>query len=458
MERIAGAFGAFAERYRRFFATRARDNSAVAERYLQGLAQASECTFEGMGAVVEAACPQRFQHFISNSPWDHEAVLAQLSCDADRLVGGKPESCLIIDETSFLKKGERSVGVARQWSGRLGKVDNCQVAVFAVLSDGQQNVPIDMRLYLPRQWVEDEARCARAGVPPAARQLRSKSEQALDLVRTARARGVRFQWVGVDAGYGKEPAFLRALDDAAEGFVTDVPRTQSVWTQRPEIGLPTRRPGQGRPATKRQASSHADTAEQVAQSFRAEDWQRLTLRDSTRGPLRVDIACRRIWVWDGEEANPRSWHLIVRREVGSPGTIKYTLSNAPADTPVLRLAQMQGQRYWVERVFEDAKSECGLADYQVLGWRAWHHHVTMVLLAMLFIAERRAAHHAEIDLLTSRDIVEILSEILPRKAEGRDALVRRINQRHERRRGAIRSRYRDQPRIATPSAHQPAKM
>ena len=194
--------------YRRFFATRARDNSAVAERYLQGLTQARECTFEGMAAVVEAACPQRFQHFISNSPWDHEAVLAQLGCDADMLVGGKPESCLIIDETSFIKQGERSVGVARQWSGRLGKIDNCQVAVFAVLSDGRQNVPIDMRLYLPRQWVEDEARCECAGVPPFARQLKSKSEHALDLVRTARARGVRFQSAGVDAGYGKEPAGL----------------------------------------------------------------------------------------------------------------------------------------------------------------------------------------------------------------------------------------------------------
>ena len=168
--------------------------------------------------------------------------------------------------------------------GAAGQGRRLQVAVFAVLSDGQQNVPIDMRLYLPRQWVEDEARCARAGVPPAARQLRSKSEQALDLVRTARARGVRFQWVGVDAGYGKEPAFLRALDDAAVGFVADVPRTQSVWTQRPSwLADPTARTG--RPATKRQASSHADTAEQVAQSFRAEDWQRLTLRDSTSGAL-----------------------------------------------------------------------------------------------------------------------------------------------------------------------------
>jgi len=443
VERIAQAFGAFAERYRRFFATRARDNSAVAECYLRGLSQAAACTFEGMAAVVEAACPQRFQHFISNSPWHHEAVLAQLAGDADRLVGGKPDSCLILDETSFIKQGKRSVGVARQWSGRLGKVDNCQVAVFAVLSDGQHNVPIDMRLYLPRQWVEDAARCERAGVPPAARRLKSKSEHALEMVRAARAGGVQFQWVGADAGYGKEPAFLRVLDDEQVVFVADVQRTQAVWTQSPEIGLPARRPGQGRPATKPRAASDPVTVEQVAQSLGAEDWHRVRLRDSTRGPLRVDIARRRVWVWDGEEAEPRRWHLVVRREVGSPSTIKYSLSNATAETPARRLAQMQGQRYWVERVFEDAKGECGLADYQALGWRAWHHHVTMVLLAMLFIAERRAAHQEEIDLLSARDIVEILREILPRKPEGREALVRRINQRHERRRGAIRSRHRD---------------
>ncbi len=442
MERIARAFGGFSEQYRQFFGTRTRDNSAVAERYLRGLTQASECTFEGMAAVVEAGCPQQFQHFISNSPWDHEPVLAQVARDADLLVGGTPESCLIIDETSFIKQGERSVGVARQWSGRLGKVDNCQVAVFAVLSDGRQNVPIDMRLYLPRKWVEDEARCTLAGVPASARELKSKSQHALDIVRAARARGVRFEWVGIDAGYGKEPAFLRALDDDEVMFAADVHRTQGVWQEEPQLAVPSRPPGKGRRATRRQASHSAVTVEQLARSFRAEDWARLVLRDSTRGPLRVDVACRRVWLWDGAEANPRCWHLIVRREVGSPKTIKYSLSNAPAETPRLRLAQMQGQRYWVERVFEDAKGECGLADYQALGWRAWHHHVTMVVLAMLFIAQQRAAHHDEIDLLTSRDIVEILTEILPRKEEGTAALVRRINQRHERRRGAIRSRHR----------------
>ena len=406
-----------------------------------------------MASVVDDSCAQQFQHFISNSPWDHEPVVAQIGRDADRLLGGKPSSCLIIDESSFAKQGERSVGVARQWSGRLGKVDNCQVAVFGVLTDGMRHTPVDMRLYLPKRWIDDPARCAQAGIPPDARTLTSKSEHALDIVREARARGMRFEWVGVDAGYGKEPAFLRALDNMNEVFVADVHRDQRIWTEPPVLAVPP--PGRGRPAQKRQATVVPVTVESLVKGLGAGerarergDWMRCELRDSTRGALRVDIAHRRVWVWDGEEDAPRCWHLVVRREIKSEKTIKYSLSNAPAETPVLRLAQMQGSRYWVERAFEDAKGECGLADYQALGWRAWHHHVAMVMLAMLFIAEQRVAHQPGLALLTPRDIVEMLKETLPRKPQGKEALVGRINQRHQRRRGAIESRFRTQRREA----------
>ncbi len=441
---IAEAYGRFLDRHGHFFRTRTRDNAAVARRYLSGLAQAEDCTFESMAAVVDDGCAQQYQHFISNSPWDHEPVVEQIGVDADRLLGGKPTSSLLIDESSFPKQGDRSVGVARQWTGRLGKVDNCQVAVFGVLTDGERHTPVDMRLYLPKRWIDDPARCEKAGIPQSARKLTSKSEHALDIVRQARARGMRFEWTGVDAGYGKEPAFLRALEDAGEVFVADVHRDQRVWTRDPGLHIPETKPGRGRPSKKQQAAATPITVESLAKGFRPEDWARCVLRDSTRGKLQVDIAHQRVWAWDGEEARARCWHLIIRREVGSPKTIKYSLSNAAADTPLLRLAQMQGQRYWVERAFEDAKGECGLADYQALGWRAWHHHVTMVMLAMLFIAEQRVARQPGLELLTPRDIVEMLKETLPRKPEGKEALVARINDRHERRRGAIQSRFRTQ--------------
>ena len=436
------------DRYGAFFRTRGRDNAPVARRYLQGLAQAVEATFASMAVVVEQGCAQQFQHFISNSPWRHEPVVAQIGQDADRLLGGKPTSALIIDESSFVKQGDRSVGVARQWSGRLGKVDSCQVAVFGVLTDGERHAMVDMRLYLPKHWIVDRARCDQAGVPAEARKLASKSDHALAIVRDARVRGMRFGWVGVDGGYGKEPAFLRSLEDAGEVFVADVHSTQRVWTKLPGLHVPRRTSCRGRLPTRQRATAVPVAVERLVKRFRPRDWTRCILRDSTRGALRVDVAHRRVWVWDGEERAARCWHLVVRREVASRKTIKYTLSNAPADTPLLRLAQMQGQRYWVERVFEDAKGECGLADYQALGWRAWHHHVTLVMLAMLFIAEQRAAHQPGLELLTPRDIVEMLKESLPRKPQGKEALVAQINQRHQRRRSAIESRFRTQRKSA----------
>src|ERR1700674_2458907 len=199
----------FFDRHGHFFRTRTRHNVAVARRYLRGLAQAEDCTFESMAAVVEGGCAQQFQHFISCSLWDHEPVVAQIGQDADRLLGGKPTSALIIDESSFPKQGVRSVGVARQWTGRLGKIDNCQVAVFGVLTDGERHTPIDARLYLPERWIEDPARCERAGIPEAAREKMSKSELALDIVRRARA---------VQSSGGMPSANFSTVMDAVAGF------------------------------------------------------------------------------------------------------------------------------------------------------------------------------------------------------------------------------------------------
>src|ERR1700733_4261830 len=189
----------FLDRHGHFFRTRTRHNVAVARRYLRGLAQAEDCTFESMAAVVEGGCPQQFQHFISCSPWDHEPVVAQIGQDADRLLGGKPTSALIIDESSFPKQGDCSVGVARQWTGRLGKIDNCQVAVFGVLTDGERHTPIDARLYLPERWIEDPARCERAGIPEAAREAFCARTAASIRLPSKRSRPAPSNWASSTA-------------------------------------------------------------------------------------------------------------------------------------------------------------------------------------------------------------------------------------------------------------------
>ena len=162
---MAESFCAFHARYQHLFVTRTRSVIAQSLSYLSGLMQAVSKNVERMIEVVPDTEYQALHHFASTSPWDHRVVMDQVALDSDRHLGGSPDTALIIDETGIPKKGQMSVGVARQWCGRLGKVDNCQVGVFASLVHGASAALIDARLYLPKEWTEDQVRCKRAGVP-----------------------------------------------------------------------------------------------------------------------------------------------------------------------------------------------------------------------------------------------------------------------------------------------------
>lgn len=181
-----------------------------------------------MEEYVIGADDQALQYMLTESQWDSKAVMDQVAQEANQLLGGD-ESCLLLDESGFEKKGEHSVGVARQWNGRLGKVDNCQVGVFAALGRGTRATLIDYRLYLPEKWCEEASRCKNAGIPEAFHLFKTKSELALDMVRYQRQQGIQFAWVGADGGYGKEPAFLSGLDDMNEIFVVDVHKDQLIY-------------------------------------------------------------------------------------------------------------------------------------------------------------------------------------------------------------------------------------
>jgi len=230
----------FCGEYSGHFRSRTRDISSKSQQYLSGLMQAKRKNMERMSEVVPDSSDQSLQHFLSNSNWDERAVLDQVAMEADTLIGGGQNTGLIIDESYFAKKGVKSVGVARQWNGRLGKVDNCQVGVFAALSRGKFATLIDGRLYLPRKWVEDLDRCNASNVPVESQIMKSKSDLALEIVRHNRKLGVSFSWVGMDGGCGKEPAFLRALDDDGETFVADVHKDQLIYLEDPSLPFPRR--------------------------------------------------------------------------------------------------------------------------------------------------------------------------------------------------------------------------
>ncbi len=437
-------FLAFCGRFGGPFRQRTRTVETAAQQYVQGLSQAETKNMERMEEVVPEADHQVLQHMLSESAWSERAVLDQIAQEASQRLGTDEGTSLIIDESGIPKKGRHSVGVGRQWCGQIGKVDNCQVGVFAALSRDSDVTLIDERLFLPQDWTDDDRRCQAAGIPKAQRGFQRKADLALDMIRHARQQQIGFAWVGFDGFYGSDPGLLRALDQDGEIFVGDVHKDQYFYLADPEPVVPPPTTSRGRPPSALQPQTPALRVDHWTQQQPASAWQRVTLREGTKGPLQVDILHRRVWLWDGQEAQAHLWHLIVRRDVATPTELKYSLSNAPAETSVPRLAFMQGQRYWVERALQTGKQDVGLGDYQVRGWRGWHHHMALVMMAMLFQLEERQLQRPTYPLLSGRDIRALLTQFLPRRDTTIEEVLRQMEVRHRKRQAAIDSAYRKQ--------------
>jgi len=399
--------------------------------------RASRRNMERMAEAVPDCNDQSLQHFISNSPWNNSALLRRIADDAEAIIGHDRDTCLLVDESGFKKSGKKSVGVARQWLGRFGKIDNGQVGVYLALNCREKVTLTDMRLFLPESWTKSKNRIKQAGVPKDRHEHKKKTELALEMIKSARDRGSSHQWVGADGFYGNDPWFLRQLDQLGETFVIDIHADETIYLDDPEPFVPQRRsikgPQPSRLKTKQRSIKVSDWVKQQPR----EAWTQVFVRDSTKGSLKIWALHGRAWLWDGEEEQAHQWHLIVRRERDSKNTLKFSLSNAPFDTTIDRLAFMQGQRFFIERALEDGKSTCGMADYQVRGWTGWHHHMTMVMLAMLFMLQVKVQMGDTCQLISSMDIRELLYHFLPKRAITKEEVIRQLQVRHRKRRSAL---------------------
>jgi SRSO17 transposase len=297
---------------------------------------------------------------------------------------------------------------------------------------------------LPQQWTNDPIRCEHAGVPEDDRKFRTKSELALKMVRHAQEKGLRYGWVGADAGYGKGPGFCFSLDEMGETFMLDVHSDFQVYLQDPQPYLPQKASKVGRPFKKWQSDQEGIEVRTLLDSLPGGRWKTMTLRQTTRGELRVQICRLKVYVWDGESDKVKCWTLIATKSLGSNPDIKISLSNASKDTTLKRLGWMQRQRYWIERTFEDAKSECGMADYQVRKWTAWHHHMALVMMSMLFMLTERIYHKDTYPLLSCADVEKLLAHFLPRRDATKEEVIFQLEQRHLQRQKAIESHSRCQ--------------
>jgi SRSO17 transposase len=310
------------------------------------------------------AAPDRMQRLLNNARWDARQVRDDLrSYVVEHL--GDPGGVLIVDETGFIKKGTKSAGVQRQYSGTAGRVENCQLGVFLAYASPAGRALIDAELYLPRSWTGDRARCAEAGIPGEVG-FATKPELARQLLGRALEAGVPARWATAGEAYGQDHKFRIFCEQRRLGYVVAVPCSQSVGS------------GTGYGNT----GSRADI---LAAAAPAQAWKRLSAGDGAKGPRLYDWAMATLPIARDPSEGYERW-LLIRRSITDPAELAFYLCFGPSGTTLGQLVRIAGARWAIEECFASAKNETGLDHYQVRRYGAWHRHITLAMLAHAYLA------------------------------------------------------------------------
>ena len=368
-----------------------REQREGAAQYLHGLLlDIPRKSIEPMVLALDGAQAQAvrtLQWFISEGAWDDEALLQRHWQEVETYLG-EDDGVLTLDGSDFLKQGQESVGVKRQYCGEVGTRAHCQAGVFLGSASRKGSTLLARRLYLPQEWVEDERyaeRRRRCGVPV---DLPFKTKPTLggEMIQAVhRAHTLRARWVTCDEALGRDTTLLDHMAGIGLWYVAEVPHDTQVWRQRPVTAVPPWA-GQGRKPTRPRVLAGETTPEavgQLAAALPADRWTRQTITEGSKGPLVARCAALRVIAVRGGLPGPAVW-LVVRRNLLT-GEVKTYLSHAPIDTPLATLVRLSGMRWPIETCFEDGKQYLGMGDYAGRGWRGWHHHMTLCILAHCFL-------------------------------------------------------------------------
>jgi SRSO17 transposase len=309
--------------------------------------------------------PYGVQRLLGRARWDADALRDEVRrYAAEHLLAEGEGGVLVVDETGFLKKGDKSVGVQRQYSGTAGRIENCQVGVFLALSGSRGRALVDRALYLPQGWCDNKPRRKAAGVPKGVK-FATKPALALRMLDRAFEAGLKPAWVLADEAYGNDGKFRRHMEAKGQPYVVAVSCQQRLW-----VDLEQRR------------------VDRIADELPADAWRRLSVGEGAKGPREYDWAAGKL---GGDQPHGLVKWVLVRRSIGEPAERAYYLCLAPAAADGKDLAIAAGRRWSIECCFEGGKQEAGLDEYEVRSWDGWHRHATLSMLASAFLAAVRAS-------------------------------------------------------------------
>ncbi len=406
-----------------------------AEMYLRGLL--GDCERKSIEPMaLHLGIPIRpLQHFIGQSTWSIEPVIAQHQLLAGSTLG-EEDGAFLIDECGVVKQGHDSVGVAPQYCGSVGKVANAQVGVYLGYASRKGYTLLDGQLFVPEQWFSEAyADKRQATEMPSTLVSQTKPEIALELLRRAVVRGsVRARWLAADALYGNSVAFRDGVATLSLYYFTAVSCDTLIWRRQVALRVPSYS-GKGRKPTKLSLKTPSNApyrVDELARRLPKSAWKRTTIKEGSKGPIVSDVVMVRVTEAREGLPGPRLW-LIIRRNVADPSDVRYYLSNAPETTTEAELARLLGMRWPIELTFEQGKQEVGLDDYEVRSWQGWHHHLVMVMLAHHFLVWVRLEWKDRAPALTLNQVRLLLTSVLPRAvfdAERALSLVRYYQKRN----------------------------
>src|SRR5437899_8339888 len=372
-----------------------REQREAAHTYLQGLlATLPRKSIEPMVLALDGVAPKAvraMQSFISEGQWKDERLLHQHWKEVETDLGAD-EGVLMVDGSDFPKQGVHSAGVKRQYCGELGKRANCQAGVFVGYVSPQGYTVLDRRLYVPVEWLTDDAYTARrlqCGIPLEIT-FKTKPELAQEmLAAVVQSQTLRCRWVVADEAFGGNPGFLEGVAGLGLWYFAEVPHTTRVWEARPATHVPPWRARGRRPQRERlvEGAPAARTVLEVAAGLPAEAWARQTIQEGSQGAMVAECATVRVVAVRETLPGPHVW-LVLRRHIET-GELKTSLCTAPVDTAVETQMRMSGMRWPIETCCEDRKPLLGMGDDAVRSWTGWHHHMTLVILAHFFVVRMR---------------------------------------------------------------------
>jgi SRSO17 transposase len=372
----------FLERYVPLFYRKEQGHNAriVVEGLLSGLERKTAEPIARQHGVPR----KPIQFFVGNGKWDDEAVMTELRRHVVETLGD-PQGVVVFDPSAFPKKGTHSCGVAREWCGRLGKVENCQIGLFMAYATGRGQGPLDRRLYLSQAWAADRVRRAEGHVPAGVK-FQERWRMALEMLDRHGA-SVPHGAVAADDEFGRVAAFRAGLRDRREAYVLDVPCNTQVRD------LHGRRPPRraGKKSRRRQVPFRR--ADQWAAAQPADRWQEFTVQDGQKGPIRVQAVMTRVRTRQDNRLGPEEGLIVIRHleSDGSEPDVSYHLAWAQQEVPLEEWVRGHSRRHQIEQMLEHGKGEAGLDHYEVRSYVGWHHHMTLSLLALWFLSLERVA-------------------------------------------------------------------